>query len=141
MYLDTSYVAKLYLAEPESALVEALVFKTHPVRTSALTLTEFHSVLHRRVNEGGLPEAQARRIAAVFLSHVADGLWVLVPITEQLLRRTSAIILAAPPGLNIRSADAIHLMSAAEADETEIWTSDRNMLGAAGYFGLAGRTV
>ncbi len=34
MYLDTSYVAKLYLAEPESALVEALVFKTHPVRTS-----------------------------------------------------------------------------------------------------------
>ena len=43
--------------------------------------------------------------------------------------------------LHIRSADAIHLVSAAEADETEIWTADRGMLVAAPGFGLTGRSV
>ncbi len=145
MYLDTSYIAKLYLEEPDSSLVEALVQRhlshSHAIRTSALALTEFHSILHRRVNEGGITEAQANRHASAFLAHVADGLWELIPVSEQLLRRTAATVVAAPSGINIRSADAIHLMSAAEAGEREVWTADRHMLAAAAHFGLAGRTV
>jgi len=141
MYLDTSYLAKLYLPEPDSALVENLIGGSYPIRTSALAVTEFHSILHRLVNEGGITETHARQVSSIFLGHIADGMWELIPAGEQMLRRTAAIILSSPVGVSIRSADAIHLVSAAEAGEREIWTSDRNMLKAAASFRLVGRTV
>ena len=41
----------------------------------------------------------------------------------------------------LRSGDAIHIVSAAEAGFNEIWTNDRHMLTAAASFGIAGRTL
>jgi hypothetical protein len=37
--------------------------------------------------------------------------------------------------------DAVHLATAVEIGEVEIWTADRHMLAAAPQFGLAGRSV
>src|SRR5580704_10921618 len=51
------------------------------------------------------------------------------------------LILAAPQGLFVRSADAVHLTTAQEAGEREVWTNDRHMLAAAAYFGLSGQSV
>jgi len=57
------------------------------------------------------------------------------------LRRTADPILAAPANIFLRSADAIHLATARELGESEIWTSDRHMLAAAPFSGLRGRTL
>jgi predicted nucleic acid-binding protein len=62
-------------------------------------------------------------------------------VNEALLRRTSALLIAAPSTLFVRTADAVHLVTAQEAGEQEIWTNDRHMLAAAGYFGVAGRSI
>ncbi len=65
----------------------------------------------------------------------------MIPVNEALLRRTGALMLAAPRDLFLRTADAVQLMTAQEAGEHEVWTNDRHMLAAAGYFGLSGRSV
>lgn len=82
-----------------------------------------------------------RDLAARFPDHIEDGLWNLIPVNEALLRRTSALMLSAPHDLLIRTADAVHLATAHELGEREVWTNDRHMLAAASYFGLTGRSV
>jgi len=50
-------------------------------------------------------------------------------------------MVTAPLDLFLRTADAVHLMTAYEIGEREVWTNDRHMLAAAAYFGLTGRSV
>jgi uncharacterized protein len=93
------------------------------------------------VREGSATPADARELSARFLEHVQEGLWRLIPVNEALLRRTGASIVSAPADLFLRTADAVHLATAHEAAEREVWTNDRHMLAAASYFGLTGRSV
>jgi predicted nucleic acid-binding protein len=141
VYLDTTYIAKFYLNEPESPQVRDFVRKASAVRSSLWALAEFHSVLHRHVREGAVSSRDARSLALRFSEHAADGLWNLVPVHETLLRRTGALMISAPPDLFIRTADAVHLVTAQEIGEREVWTNDRHMLAAAAYFGLGGRSI
>jgi predicted nucleic acid-binding protein len=141
VYFDTSYIAKFYFNEPESQRVRELVRKADVIHSSFWALAEFHAVLHRRLREGAASPTDARDLASRFSEHVQDGLWNLVPVGEALLRRTSARMLSAPNDLFLRTADAVHLMTAHEIGEREVWTNDRHMLTAAVYFGLGGRSV
>lgn len=141
MYFDTSYIAKFYFNEAESSRVRDLVRKADTIYSSLWAFAEFHAVLHRRVREGSYSHTHASDLASRFSVHIGDGLWNLIPLTEGVLRRTSALILSAPRDLFIRTADAVHLTTAHEAGEREVWTNDRHMLAAAAYFGLSGRSV
>jgi predicted nucleic acid-binding protein len=141
MYFDTSYIAKFYFNEPESPRVRQLVRKADEIYSSLWAFAEFHALLHRRVREGSCLRANATELASRFSGHIQDGLWHLIPVAESMLRRTSALMLAAPRELFLRTADAVHLTTAQEAGEHEVWTNDRHMLAAAPYFGLSGRSV
>lgn len=141
MYLDTSYIAKFYFNEPESSRVRELVRKADFIHSSLWALAEFHAVIHRRLREGSSSPGDARDLASRFSKHVEQGLWNLIPVNEALLRRTSALMISAPRDLFIRTADAVHLATAHEAGERDVWTNDRHMLAAADYFGLTGRSV
>ena len=141
MYFDTSYIAKFYFNEAESSRVRDLVRHADTIYSSLWALAEFHAVLHRRVREGSYSRTNAHDLASRFSAHIGDGLWHLIPVTEGLLRRTSALILSGPQSLFIRTADAVHLITAQEAGEREVWTNDRHMLAAADYFGLSGQSV
>jgi len=139
VYFDTSYIAKFYFNEPESKRVRELVRKADVIYSSVWAMAEFHAVLHRRLREGAASADDILRLASSFARHLEEGLWSLIPITESLLRRTSAQVLSAPRDLFLRTADAVHLVTAREIGEREVWTNDRYMLQAAGYFGLVGR--
>jgi hypothetical protein len=141
LYLDTSYIAKFYFNEPESSRVRELVRGADTIHSSLWALAEFHAVIHRSLREGSLSLDDARDLASRFSEHVEEGLWNLIPVTESLLRRTSALMVAAPRDLFIRTADAVHLETANEIGEREVWTNDRHMLAAASYFGLTGRFI
>jgi len=141
MYFDTSYIAKFYCNEPESPRVRELVRGADCIRSSMWAFAEFHAVLHRRVREGSSSPADARELARRFSEHTEDGLWNLVPVTEALLRRTSALIVSGPQDLFLRTADAVHLMTAYEIGEPMVWTNDRHMLAAASWFGLKGQSL
>ena len=141
MYLDTSYIAKFYFNEPESPRVRELVRTADTIHSSLWALAEFHAVIHRRLREGSLSWGDALELSSRFYQHVEEGLWKLIPVHEALLRRTSALIVSAPPDLFIRTADAVHLVTAHETGERDVWTNDRHMLASAAYFGLTGRSV
>ena len=141
MYFDTSYIAQFYFNEPESARVRELVRKAPVIHSSLWALAEFHAVLHRRPREGSCSSGDARVLSARFSDHIQDGLWNLVSVSESLLRRTSALIVSAPRNLFIRTADAVHLATAQEIGERDVWTNDRHVIAAAPYFGLTGRYV
>jgi len=141
LYFDTSYIAKFYFNEPESERVRELVRTTPVVHSSLWTLAEFHGVVHRRMREGSLSATLAQELSLRFHQHVREGLWHLIPVHEALLRRTSALMVSAPPTLVIRTADAVHLVTASETGERDVWTNDRHMPASASYFGLTGRSV
>ena len=141
MYFDTSYIAKFYFNEPESSRVRRLVRTADTIYSSVWALAEFHAVIHRSLRESSLSRIDAEELVSSFYEHVQEGLWKLVPVHEALLRRTGALIVSAPPGLFIRTADAVHLTTAYETGEREVWTNDRHMLASAAYFGLTGRSV
>ena len=141
MYFDTSYIAKFYFNEPDSPRVRALVRKPDAIYSSLWALAELHAVLHRHLREGVLSPNEARGLASRFSEHIEHGLWNLIPVNEALLRRTGALMVSAPRDLFLRTADAVHLTTAHEMGERNVWTNDRHMLAAAAYFGLTGRSV
>ena len=141
MYFDTGYIAKFYLNEPDSQRIREVVWKADVIYSSLWAFAEFHSILHRHIRESGASARGARELAVRFSKHINDGLWHLIPVNEALLRRTSALMLAGPRELFIRTADAVHLTTAHELGEQTVWTNDRHMLAAASYFGLRGQSV
>lgn len=141
MYLDTSYIAKFYFNEPESSRVRELVRQADAIHSSLWAFAEFHAVVHRRLREGSSSPDDARDLVSHFSKHVEEGLWHLIPVTGALLRRTSALMVSAPRNLFIRTADAVHLATAYDLGERDVWTNDRHMLAAVSYFGLTGRSV
>jgi len=141
VYLDTSYIAKFYFNEPDSSQVRKLVRRADAIHSSFWAFAEFHAVVHRRLRENSTSLSDARDLISHFTEHIEQGLWHLVPVTEALLRRTSALMLSAPSNLFVRTADAVHLATALDLGEYDVWTNDRHMLEAASYFGLRGRSV
>jgi len=141
VYFDTSYIAKFYFNEPDSPRVRELVRKADAIHSSLWALAEFHAVLHRRMREDASSPSDVRKLALRFSEHIEDGLWNLIPVTEALLRRTSALMVSGRRDLFIRTADAVHLTTAQEIGERTVWTNDRHMLSAAGYLGLTGQSV
>jgi predicted nucleic acid-binding protein len=141
VYFDTTYILKFYLNEPESLKIRQLVQNSGPIRSSLLTLTEFHAALHRNVREGMLQAHEARAVSQDFFQHLEDGVWELVPVNRQLLERVSARLLSVPKDLFLRAGDALHLTTAADLGEPEVWTNDRHMLASASHFGVTGRSV
>ena len=141
MYLDSAYVAKFYVNEPDAAAVRKLIRGAASVCSSSWALLEVTSVFHRHVREGSLTVAQGRELMDVFRGHVESDLWNLIPVSDALLRRAVTLIRGLPQNVPLRAGDTIHLATALDVGEPEIWTNDRHLLAAAAQFGIAGRSV
>ena len=77
----------------------------------------------------------------LFRAHVEDHVWNLIPVTDALLRKTATMVRGLPSNVLLRAGDAIHLATALDTGEAEVWTNDRHLLAAAAHFGLAGKSV
>ncbi|HYM11906.1 MAG TPA: type II toxin-antitoxin system VapC family toxin [Bryobacterales bacterium] len=141
LYLDSAYIAKLYLQEPDSNQVRKLVEGDPGLHSSAWCVVEMACIFHRHVREKRLTAELARRLTGFFKSDLRDGLLALSPLSEELLRKAEIVILDLPAPVFLRAGAAIHLVSAREAGFAEIWTNDRHLLAAAPHLGLRGRTV
>lgn len=141
MYLDSAYIAKFYVNERDSAAVRTLIRRADSLVTSAWSLGEVACVFQRHMREGSLSPAQSRELARTFLKHVESGLWTLIPVTDALLKRMIVRVNASAEGVYLRAGDAVHLITAQDLGEHELWTNDRHLLSAAPYFGLIGRSV
>ena len=141
MYLDSAYIAKFYVNETDAAAVRNLIRRASHVCSSAWALLEVTCVFHRHVREGSLTAEQGLELIQVFRSHVESGLWNLVPVSEALLRTATTLVRGLPQNVPLRAGDAIHLATALDAGESEIWTNDRHLLAAANHVGIIGKSV
>jgi predicted nucleic acid-binding protein len=139
-FLDSAYVAKCYLNDPDSERVRDLVREPTPLYSSSISIAEVSCAIHRRVREA-LARRQGNALREMFRGHVEEGVWTLVPATDRLLWEVGRALERLPAGVFVRAGDAIHLVSAREAGFDEVWTNDRRMLQAAPHFGLKGRSV
>jgi len=142
LYLDSAYIAKCYINEPDADRVRDLVRGESGLTSSEWCRAEIACIYLRHVREGALTRAQARELHALFVDDVRDGAWTLVPVSSALLETLEARLKRfRRRDVFLRAGDAVHLTAAAEAGFHEIWTNDRHMLHAARGFGLRGRSV
>jgi len=140
-YFDSGYVAKCYLNDPDSERVREMVREPVEMVSSSICIAEVSCAIHRRIREGELTRRQGQELSDLFRSHVEEGVWTLVPISDRLLWDLSQVLRAIPSGVFVRAGDAIHLFSARQRGFRDVWTNDRHMLTAASQFGLKGRSV
>ncbi len=141
MYLDSAYLAKFYVNEPGAAEVRALIRRAPYVSSSSWAVLEVTCVFKRHVREKSLTEAQGCELIDSFRRHVETDLWSLIAVTDSLLKRAVTLVRGLPPNVPLRAGDAIHVATALDAGETEIWSNDRHLLAAARHFGIAGKSV
>jgi predicted nucleic acid-binding protein len=141
MYLDSAYIAKYYVNERDSTAVRALIKRADSLISSAWAIGEVACVFHRHMREGSFSSSQCRALGLAFLEHVEQGVGTLIPVTESMMKRTASLVIAALAQTYLRAGDAIHLTTARDLGEHEIWTNDRHLLAAAQHFGLVGRSV
>jgi predicted nucleic acid-binding protein len=141
MYLDSAYIAKYYVNEQDAAAVRKLIRRASHIRSSSWALVEVTCVFKRHVREGSLTVVQGQELINLFRSHAEADLWNLIPISVALLRSTATLIRGLPPNVPLRAGDSIHVATALDAGESEIWTNDRQLLAAATHVGLIRRSV
>ncbi len=141
IYLDSAYIAKCYLNEPDAPKVRALLRGKPGLTSSAFCVAEMACIFQRHVREGGLTRAQAARLRGFFRADVGAGVWALLPITQPLLDEVDRRVRALPRTVYLRAGDAIHLTAARAEGFAEIWSNDRHMLAAASHFGIVGKSV
>jgi predicted nucleic acid-binding protein len=141
MFLDAAYVAKYYLNEADSPAVRALIHRAESLTTSAWSIVEVTSAMRRHVREGRLTPKLFHRASEMFREDTENGVWTMIPVSEDLFWRMVLRMATFPQELLLRAGDAVQLASAVESGEHEIWTSDRHVLTAAPHFGLIGRTA
>ena len=141
IYFDSCYLAKFYLAEPDSARVTAFAQAQGRVACLVIGRAEVVSVFHRKFRECVVDERGFHLLCDQFESDCASGLGQWIPMDDGLLRGLARRVRSLPMNTFLRTADALHLTCAAELGFSAVHTSDRHMVAAAPAFGLQAVTT
>ena len=139
-YWDTSALAKLYVAEPDSALFEhkSATERQAPV-TAGVTLFEMRRVAFRKEADGLVRPLFAETILQKLAANVQTGGVRVVEgelaVVAEFDRIMAACYRRNPP-LPLRTLDALHLASARVARETEVVATDKRLREAALFLGF-----
>lgn len=141
IYFDSAYIAKFYLTEPDSSRVRSLAESEGWVCCSTIGRVEVAQVFHRKLREGKVSKAEALALFEQFDADCAIGLWTWLPLTEEFVVEAVAAFRRLAPKLVLRTADAIHLISAMQHGLKNVYTNDQRMLAAMSEFKLGGKSV
>ena len=139
VYLDTSFLVPLVIAEDSSDAVEAYLLKMAPddLVTSLWTRVELASLISRKQRMGELSEAQAASIRAEFARILSESFGMLTPspadytMAEELLARHKT---------GLRAGDALHLAVASNQGGLQVLSLDQGLIKAARQLGLKAKT-
>lgn len=135
VYLDTSALIKLYVAEAFSSEVERLVGEADGLVISRLSMLEWHCAMARRFRTGQITEAYLNLARTEFTRHLADGYFRIVSFDDTLLIDALRVFDSVNP-VPLRTLDAIHLTAARNAGIARLATADRVMADAANKLNL-----
>lgn len=135
VYLDTSALAKLYVAEAGSNELETALAGRRDLVVSDLTITELTSAVTRRVREGELTGTHGRRIYTRVLHDVGNGEFRCAEVTAAVHREAERLLMSIGRRVPLRAADALHLSLATLFGARVLLTFDRRMSAAARTLG------
>lgn len=129
IYLDTSFVAPLVIAEDTSDAVEAFVQKVKlgELATSLWTQVELASLVARKVRMGELSESQAEAVRSEFERVLDESFELLLPAAADF---PAAAKFLRMPKIGLRAGDALHLAIAANHGVKKILTLDEGLIDA-----------
>jgi predicted nucleic acid-binding protein len=115
-YLDTSSLAKRYIAEDGSTWMLSLLRPKfgHTIIISELSLVELISVFAKKKRDNHIKLSQLRYLRGRFSKHVTNKEYFLLPIHEKVLSIAQKLLVKYDSPY-LRSLDAIHLASAIHA--------------------------
>ena len=127
VYLDTSFVAPLVIAEDSSDAVEAYVLKVKPgdLTTSMWTQVELSSLVSRKVRMGDLSDSQAEVVRREFDRVLGESFEMLAPTAADFAAAAKYLEI---PKTGLRAGDALHLAIAANHRAKRILTLDEGFL-------------
>jgi predicted nucleic acid-binding protein len=130
LYLDTSALAKWYVAESDSDAFDDFIRDRVGAHISRLTVVELRCALSRRRRNRDISAALERAAFRLFESHVRDGL--LDVLTMHDAHFVEALhILESLRTIPLRTLDAMHLAVARANKIKSIATADTTMVAAA----------
>lgn len=133
IYLDASALVKLLLPETGSDELNQALVGAEDVIVSDLALTEMASALGRRMREGHVSRAEARRLQRE-AEKLADACRRL-ELTPPIHRRAERLLLSTKD-VSLRALDALHVAAALAADAATLVTYDARLRSAAASQGL-----
>jgi PIN domain. len=136
VYLDTSALIKLYVAEAFSNEVEQLVADADGLAISRLSTLEWHCAMARRQRSGQISEDYLNLARSEFTRHLADNYFRIVAFDDSLMIDALRVLDSVKP-VPLRTLDAIHLTAARNAGVARLATADRVMADAASKLNLA----
>lgn len=141
LYFDTSYLFRMYFAEPGHETVKALLPGVDKVYSVQLARAEFASIILRKRREKAASDIALAELHEQFLDEVRDGHIQLIVPEDSELEVIETVLRTAPSSTFLRAADAMHLAAAAWHGFKEVYSNDRHFLAAAPLFGLRGIDV
>ena len=134
-YLDTSALAKIYVAEPESPALEAALVGRRDLIVSDLALSELTSLFVRRVRAGQVAPAGAQLLYRTVLRDVVEREFRSIELTRSVHREAERLMMSLGERVPLRAADGLHLTLAATAGARTLVTFDGRMAAAARALG------
>ena len=135
VYVDASALAKLYVPEAESELLDAFMLGRRGLMISELAITEVLSAVARRKRESVLPARKANQIRDAVLADAASGSFRRLDLSPAVHRDAERMLLSTE-SVPLRTLDALHIALAVSGEATHVVTFDRRMAEAAALHGL-----
>ena len=140
LYLDTSYLVRLYTKDAGWEKVRALA-KTDSLACCIHGQAESVAAFYRKFREGALTQKELGTLLAEFDRDSNAGAYRWLPLSPAVVARVATTFAKLPTVVALRAADAIHLACAADAGFAKVYSNDTRLLTAAAHFGLTGENL
>ena len=140
IYLDASYIARLYLEDPGWEQVRELAARAL-VACCIHGRAEVIAAFHRKLREGVFMPVHYRQVLEQFEIDCEQSAYRWLPLSVAVTARLSKAYEDLPKTTFLRASDTTHLACAAESGLREIYTNDQRLLAAAPHFRLRGVNV
>ncbi len=138
IYFDATFLVRLYVDESGSRQVRSLAAEQDAIASSVLGKMETEAAFHRKFREGSLDARALSEINRQLTVNTSEGVITWLSLSPYVIERVHEAFLTLPPHVYLRTGDAIHLATAAEAGFKEIYSNDRHLLAASKLFKLKG---
>lgn len=141
-YVDTSVLAKLYVAEKDSAAAITLVTRLRGTKhVTALHRLELENALQLKVFRTELDRTTAMKAFAAFESDIAAEFWHLGNLLDDAWVRAEALAQNQTAVFGTRALDVLHVASSVALGARTFVTNDDRQARLAAQVGLRLRTL